>query len=144
MIGFEGLDEQMRPRANGQISRRGRWAKLRWCVEPRPDCVHSARSCCACPRRQNLADAYCNLSEVVQSMQGNNLHQLPEPLNPARADFNEGPANAQPIGVRPARPAIVDLSDALARGPRNHHSLSDAGDGPHFHIFGATTSQRAV
>ena len=77
-------------------------------------------------------------------MQGNNLRQLPEPLNPARANFNEGPANAESIGVRPAHPAIVDLSDALARGPRSHHSQSDVGDGPHFDIIGGTTSQRAV
>lgn len=77
-------------------------------------------------------------------MQGNSLHQLPEPLNPARADFNEGPANAESIGVRPALPAIVDLSDALARGPRSHHFQSDVGDGPHFDIIGGTTRQRAI
>ena len=77
-------------------------------------------------------------------MQGNNLHQLPEPLNPARADFNEGPANAESIGVRPAHPAIVDLSDALASGPRSHHFQSDVGDGLHFDVIVGTTSQRAV
>ncbi len=77
-------------------------------------------------------------------MQGNNQHQLAEPLNPARADFNEDPVNAESIGKRPAHPAILDLSDALARAPRVHHSQSDVGDGPHFDIISGTTGQRAV
>ncbi len=77
-------------------------------------------------------------------MLGHNLHQQSEPLNPAPADFNEDPANAKSFGERPAHPAIMGPSDALAWGPRNHHSRSDAGDGPHLDIIGGPTSQRAV